>query len=117
MTPPAPPRFSITSVWPRFSCRAGATLRVTMSVPPPGAAGTTRRIGLAGYCASAGAARSPARASAMNRITAPPPKNGRDLVEAGARQYRFRRGRLQVLNELAGEVRVGRLAHHPGGVG
>ncbi len=50
------------------------TLRVTMSVPPPGAAGTTRRIGLAGYCASAGemsGAWSPetSASSAMNRVT------------------------------------------------
>src|SRR5258708_1728874 len=69
MTPPAPPRFSITTVWPRFSDSAGTTLRVTMSVPPPGAAGTTRRIGRVGYCADAGAARSPQTSSAMNLVT------------------------------------------------
>src|SRR6185503_11429058 len=56
MTPPAPPRFSISTFCPSWSCSAGATLRVTMSVPPPGAAGTIRRIALFGYCAQAGAA-------------------------------------------------------------
>src|SRR5713101_3428054 len=71
MTPPAPPRFSITTLCPRLSCSAGTTLRVTMSVPPPGAAGTTRRIGRAGYCASAGAwSPETSASSAMNRVTA-----------------------------------------------
>src|SRR5256712_665258 len=71
MTPPAPPRFSITTVCPRFSDSAGTTLRVTMSVPPPGAAGTTRRIGRAGYCAHAGAwSPETSASSAMNRVTA-----------------------------------------------
>src|SRR5262245_57431810 len=73
MTPPAPPRFSTSTCCPRFSDSAGTTLRVTMSVPPPGAAGTTRRIGRAGYWASAGemrgAARSPQTSSAMNLVT------------------------------------------------
>src|SRR4029077_19844923 len=80
--PPAPPRFSITTVWPRFSDRAGTTLRVTMSVPPPGAAGTTRRIGLPGYCASTGAARNQTRASVMNLVTAYLP--GDDVAGAPA---------------------------------
>src|SRR5437870_3402183 len=71
MTPPAPPRFSITTVCPRFSDSAGTTLRVTMSVPPPGAAGTTRRIGRVGYCAHAGAwSPETSASSAMNRVTA-----------------------------------------------
>jgi len=89
MMPPAPPRFSITTVCPRFSDSAGTTLRVTMSVPPPGAAGTTRRIGRVGYCAHAGemsgAARSPgtSASSAMNRVTAHPPEKvaGFDVLE------------------------------------
>src|SRR5262245_43971610 len=46
--PPAPDRFSTTtgcfSPVPAFC----ATMRATMSVPPPGAYGTTRRIGLLG---------------------------------------------------------------------
>src|SRR5882672_7716494 len=82
MTPPAPPRFSITTVCPRFSDNAGTTLRVTMSVPPPGAAGTTRRIGLVGYCASAGTARSQTRARGMNLVTACLP--GDDVAGAPA---------------------------------
>src|SRR5437667_30821 len=54
MMPPAPPRFSITTGWPRSSCSAGTKLRAAISVPPPGAAGTMRWIGLVGYCAAAG---------------------------------------------------------------
>src|SRR6267378_5002118 len=71
MMPPAPPRFSISTFCPRFSDSAGTTLRVTMSVPPPGAAGTTSRIGRAGYCAHAGAwSPETSASSAMNRVTA-----------------------------------------------
>src|SRR5436190_1077063 len=54
MMPPAPPRFSITTAWPRLSCSAGTKLRAAISVPPPGAAGTMRWIGRVGYCAAAG---------------------------------------------------------------
>src|SRR5882672_11361212 len=36
-----------------YSDSAGTKLRAVMSVPPPGAAGTMRRIALAGYCAQA----------------------------------------------------------------
>src|SRR5262245_61866465 len=97
MTPPAPPRFSITTACPRFSDSAGTTLRVTMSVPPPGAAGTTRRIGFAGYCASAGemsgAARSPqtSASNAMNLITVP--------------SRRARRGRSPIARRLPARAR------------
>src|SRR6266513_4647977 len=72
MMPPAPPRFSITTGWPRFSCSAGTKLRAVMSVPPPGAAGTMRWIGFVGYCAAAGgaAARSANERTAMSFATA-----------------------------------------------
>src|SRR2546427_5226907 len=70
MTPPAPPRFSITTGCPRLSASAGTKLRAVMSVPPPGAAGTIRRIGLAGYCAHAWAAvTSETTMSAMSFVT------------------------------------------------
>src|SRR5882762_1913405 len=68
MMPPAPPRFSITTGWPRLSCSAGTKLRAAMSVPPPGAAGTTRWIGFAGYCAAAGGIAKYAASSTRERI-------------------------------------------------
>jgi len=46
--PPAPGRFSITTVWPRISLSLGARTRVVMSVPPPVPKGTTIRIGRVG---------------------------------------------------------------------
>src|SRR5262245_10559421 len=76
MTPPAPPRFSITTGWPRLSCSAGVKLRAVMSVPPPGAAGTISRIGRVGYCASAcplkRCARSKAKVTASTCAMYPP---------------------------------------------
>src|SRR5438552_13835820 len=84
MTPPAPPRFSITTVCPRFSDSAGTTLRVTMSVPPPGAAGTTRRIGRVGYCAHADAwSPETSVSSAMNLVTAHLPRKSRRVRRPG----------------------------------
>src|SRR5439155_1660239 len=68
MMPPAPPRFSITTGWPRLSCSAGTKLRAAMSVPPPGAAGTMRWIGLVGYCAAAGGMAKCAASSTRERI-------------------------------------------------
>src|SRR5437016_2861705 len=68
MMPPAPPRFSITTGWPRLSCSAGTKLRAAISVPPPGAAGTMRWIGLAGYCAAAGGMAKCAASSRRERI-------------------------------------------------
>src|SRR5437773_6283216 len=68
MMPPAPPRFSITTGWPRLSCSAGTKLRAAMSVPPPGAAGTMRWIGFVGYCAAAGGIAKCAASSTRERI-------------------------------------------------
>src|SRR6267143_2321494 len=49
---PLPPtRFSTTTGWPSASVSLGAIRRATMSGPPPGGIGTSRRIGLAGYWA------------------------------------------------------------------
>src|SRR5688572_2828708 len=45
----APGLFSITTDLPRRSCSFCATMRDTMSVVPPGAIGSTNRIGLSGY--------------------------------------------------------------------
>src|SRR6476660_25764 len=64
MVPPAPPRLSITTGWPRLSCSFWPSTRPTMSVPPPGGYGTTRRIGRVGKGSAA-------RAAAGN-IAAPP---------------------------------------------
>src|SRR5436853_750994 len=68
MMPPAPPRFSITTGWPRLSCSAGTKLRAAISVPPPGAAGTMRWIGFVGYCAAAGGMAKGAASSTRERI-------------------------------------------------
>src|SRR5262245_4595631 len=59
--PPAPPIFSITSVWPSVRDIWSPTSRVTTSVGPPAANGTITVIGLLGYWATAGA---PCNASA-----------------------------------------------------
>src|SRR6187399_1186693 len=59
ISPPAPPRLSTTNCWPRYSESLFENWRAVMSLPPPGANGTTTRTGLAGYCcASAGHATS-----------------------------------------------------------
>src|SRR6266705_1323208 len=51
---PFPPtRFSTTAGWPSASVSLGAIRRATMSGPPPGGIGASRRIGLAGYWAAA----------------------------------------------------------------
>src|SRR4051812_12575305 len=49
MLPPAPARFSTTTGWANAAARRSATRRAKMSVEPPGANGTTRRTGFAGY--------------------------------------------------------------------
>src|SRR5262245_45973818 len=46
---PAPGRLSTTTDCPHCSVSASATIRPTMSLPPPGASGTTTRTGLRGY--------------------------------------------------------------------
>src|SRR5258706_11289558 len=53
ITPPAPPRFSTTTGCPHSCCSFTPTVRAVMSVPPPGANGTTKVTDLAGQvCAS-----------------------------------------------------------------
>ena len=56
--PNAPGLFSTTNDWPRLCRICSATMRVTMSVAPPGPYGTTIFTGLTGYlsCADAVAA-------------------------------------------------------------
>src|SRR5882762_507374 len=58
MLPPAPARFSTTTCCPRFSPSVLATMRATVSVPPPGSKPTTIVTGLLGKlpCADAVAA-------------------------------------------------------------
>ena len=52
MTPPEPPRFSTTTVWPpsapSTSCSPSAVIRATTSAEPPGAKGAAMRIGRPG---------------------------------------------------------------------
>ena len=48
MLPPAPPRFSITTVWPHISPSFWPTIRAEMSVAPPGGNGTMSRTGFVG---------------------------------------------------------------------
>ena len=51
IVPPAPVRFSITTGCPQFSLIFCAMMRASVSVPPPGENGTTKRIGLVGnFC-------------------------------------------------------------------
>src|SRR5919201_932216 len=66
--PPAPARLSTTIGTPRLSDRRCETLRAAKSAMPPGANGTTMRIGFDGYacCACAHAA-----ASRPSAITIP----------------------------------------------
>src|ERR1700722_4103623 len=52
MTPPAPDLLSTTQDWPQFCWRKAANRRATMSVVPPGAAGTTMRVPAAGFQAA-----------------------------------------------------------------
>src|SRR3989442_1342047 len=51
--PFAPARFSTKTFWPQASASFCASCRLMMSVPPPGAYGTTIRTGFAGNCALA----------------------------------------------------------------
>src|SRR6267378_5951242 len=62
MLPPAPARFSTTTCWPRFSLIVLATIRATVSVPPPGSKPTTIVTGLLGKLACANALEAKAKA-------------------------------------------------------
>ncbi len=62
ISPPPPERFSTMTVWPHIVASCWLMARARMSVPPPGAAGTTMRISVPGKdCAKAGAAAVAAR--------------------------------------------------------
>src|SRR5215213_11276043 len=70
MLPPPPLRFSATTCQPSRSPRCLAIRRARMSRLPPGAEGTTMRMGLAGNCCAAAerAAVAPSAAAvAVNR--------------------------------------------------
>src|SRR2546422_10437593 len=71
MLPPAPARFSTSTCWPRFSPSVLATIRATVSVPPPGSKPTTIVTGLLGKlpCADAVAANSSPQHVEMNLMS------------------------------------------------
>src|SRR5688572_15301004 len=64
--PFAPVRFSMITCCPQDSVSFWPTVRASRSDGPPGANGTTMRIGLTGYWAVAGAANAAAAAVAIN---------------------------------------------------
>src|SRR4051812_10797313 len=68
MLPPAPARFSITTAWPSAVESRSPTRRAKMSVDPPGAKGTTRRMGLDGYFSCPKTASTTTKKLAMPRI-------------------------------------------------
>src|SRR3954454_16232173 len=55
MLPAAPPRVSTTHCCPMKWLRFGVTIRASASAPPPGANGTSSRIGRVGYSLGAAA--------------------------------------------------------------
>ncbi|MOA32516.1 hypothetical protein D3C78_1537420 [compost metagenome] len=63
MEPPAPARFSMTTVWPSRRCKGSCRERPAMSVAPPGGKGTTMRRGLSWARDSAGRAAEAAMAA------------------------------------------------------
>src|ERR1700754_3815713 len=68
MVPPAPPKFSITIVWPRTSPNRAPKMRATVSEALPAANGTIIETGRSGqFCAGAAVAVSAARASEQTR--------------------------------------------------
>src|SRR5690606_9736147 len=69
MVPPAPARFSTTTVWPRVGRMASASERATLSVGPPAANGTIILIGRSGYSPwAAPAAKSALAASSTDSV-------------------------------------------------
>src|SRR4051794_34874831 len=68
MPPPAPPRLSTTTDWPRSRVMASATGRPTTSASPPGGNGTTIVIVLLGYGACATARPAAATRPAATKI-------------------------------------------------
>src|SRR6267143_1130494 len=71
MLPPAPARFSTSTCCPRFSPSVLATMRATVSVPPPGSKPTTIVTGLLGKlaCANAFAAKAKAKKTEINLMS------------------------------------------------
>src|ERR1700751_4749540 len=68
MVPPAPPKFSITIVWPRTSPNRAPKMRATVSEALPAANGTIIETDRSGqFCAGAAVAVSAARASEQSR--------------------------------------------------
>src|SRR5215467_11191669 len=76
--PPAPPRFSATTGWPRFAVSRSAMRRPRMSVPPPGGNGRMKRTGLAGQasCAFACQGASAAPSASVSATTARTERSG-----------------------------------------
>src|SRR5712671_4117176 len=69
MLPPAPARFSTITCWPRLSPRNLATMRATVSVPPPGSKPTTMVIGFVGNdCAKHVAQKKKLHSAKANRM-------------------------------------------------
>ena len=67
VAPPA--RFSMTICWPNCLVSSGLSSRARISVPPPGAAGTTSRIGREGKaCATATALTVSSKAAVIARL-------------------------------------------------
>src|ERR1700709_613849 len=54
MLPPAPARFSTTTVWPNFACICVARMRARRSAEPPAPNGTTMVICFAGQAGAGG---------------------------------------------------------------
>src|SRR5262245_48215073 len=75
MPPPAPALFSITNGRPSSSAICAVTRRATRSTVPPAGNGSSRRIGLSGYCAAQGAAVATARATAAAAGQSRRPRN------------------------------------------
>src|SRR5712691_10746408 len=71
MLPPAPARFSTSTCCPRFSPSVLATIRATVSVPPPGSKPTTIVSGLLGKlaCANALAGRAKAKKAKIHLMS------------------------------------------------
>src|SRR4051812_49755230 len=111
MLPAAPTRFSTSTGCPRRSVSFGARMRELMSVGPPGAKGTTQRIGWLGKAGAvcACAAHAPSVATAASVRTSvdldliPPP--GSVLLRL---QRRFYNGPMHDRSRLQSELASGR---------
>src|SRR5215470_5518844 len=114
--PPAPPIFSITSVWPSVRDIWSPTRRVTTSVGPPAANGTMTVIGLFGYWAAAGALcnESASRLPAIRRhisamVFLPPTRRRDDEQRAPFAQVRLAPWRQAIAATVAcGPARLAR---------